>query len=1035
MRTTLYVCLIALLSMPLLSQECSISNLFYEVSECNGDGQVTVDFEFDFDNTGATFSVIGNGTNYGDFEYGETFYTIGPINGDCETEYELVIIDNEHPACIAEAVIGEICCSTEPCSISNLIAEAHDCEGTEFMVDLAFEVNNPVSASFYILAQGQIFGPYQYGETFYTFGPLMGDCIQNNSITVFDSEDPFCISNYVLGPICCESEECSISNIVIETGQCNGDSSFFANLNFDFSNVGDLGYDVSINGAYFGNYDYANLPINIVNFPDMGNLENELVLCDRANPTCCDTIFVYSPCYCGMATMTADILSCENDSFFVELNFVPGQNSDSFTIGGNGNVYGTYSYSELPVTLGPLPADETNYEFIFLDSEDPLCFEFIEVGQVDCSIENECDFQAINVEFGECNSDNQFYAFLQFEITNPGNGGFTVQGNGVNYGNFEYGESVYVLGPLDGNCETIYEFVVIDIENPLCQVIYESTEPICCETECEIWDIIVDPGECTGNGVYSLVLNFNYQGNTNQFFDVYSNGELVGFYSYSDLPITIEEFPERDAEFDIITICDNDNPECCASFEFLGPDCTETECEIWDIVVEPGECTGNGTYSIWLNFNYQGNTNEFFDVYSDGNLVGFYSYADLPITIQEFPEREAEFDIITICDNDNPGCCASLEFLGPDCSELTCEIWDITVDPGECTGNGLYSLVLNFNYQGNTNDFFDVYSDGNLVGFYAYGDLPITIEEFPEREAEYDIITICDNDNPDCCASLEFIGTDCTEATCEIWDVIAEAYTCEGDSFYVDITFNVEGGSDFGFKIVGNGIFHGEFEYGLDFYTIGPLYGDCETLYEFIIMDLEDESCMAFTGFEEPICCEEENCIIDEVVIDDLICNENNLYNFWLDFNHSGTTNEFFDLYSSEGIFGFYAFADLPLQIVDFPVGEDQLQVLAICENDNESCCIEIQFEGINCDPSSAEGIDFQTFKINTTQDGFTIKSQEYLELEVALFSINGQFLSRLSSMNNQWKLNMQTAPSGVYIIKLQSGKSSTNIKQVWITN
>jgi hypothetical protein len=52
---------------------------------------------------------------------------------------------------------------------------------------------------------------------------------------------------------------------------------------------------------------------------------------------------------------------------------------------------------------------------------------------------------------------------------------------------------------------------------------------------------------------------------------------------FSDLPVTIANFPERDADFDFIKICENDNPDCCQAHEFEGLNCEMSSLDFNDL--------------------------------------------------------------------------------------------------------------------------------------------------------------------------------------------------------------------------------------------------------------------------------------------------------------------------------------------------------------------------------------------------------------------------------------------------------------------
>jgi hypothetical protein len=59
----------------------------------------------------------------------------------------------------------------------------------------------------------------------------------------------------------------------------------------------------------------------------------------------------------------------------------------------------------------------------------------------------------------------QFFAIVTFQHSGGGNAGFKIVGNGVNYGNYPYNTpQPIILGPLDGDNMTNYEFAVVDLQ-------------------------------------------------------------------------------------------------------------------------------------------------------------------------------------------------------------------------------------------------------------------------------------------------------------------------------------------------------------------------------------------------------------------------------------------------------------------------------------------------------------------------------------------------------------------------------------------
>ena len=815
-----------------------------------------------------------------------------PINGDL---YEIYTGEQDNPFCNIGNEWNDPpdCSGFFDCEIYDVIAEAHACNDSSNLVfvDIAFNVDNPVSDSFEIRGNGNLYGVFAYGELFYTVGPVEANCDSNYEFVVIDSEDSDCYNEIVLEAPCCA---CLIYDMVVDPGNCTGEGTYELYVNFEYQNVSGDQFDVYSNGAFIGTFNFADLPITINDFPERDAAFDVIQVCPSNNPDCCLTYEFMGPdCSeqpCEIFNVFAEVSECNDDGFVtidVEFDY-ENPSSDQFYIWLNDEQYGPFTYGQTFYTVGPLQPDcDIEYEVTVVDAENDDCVNDFLFEDALCCEEGPCEISFLAVDPLECTGDGIYSGFLSFQVDNPTDDLFDVFSQGTLLGTF----SINNLPVLVTNIpERDVEFDIITVcinDNPDCCQTVEFIGLDCTEEEepCSLSNLSVDPIECTGNGTYSLWVEFDFENVTNDQFDVYSGGDLVGTYPFSQVPLIIEEFPERDAEFDLITICVNDNEMCCVQAEFMGLDC-ELECSISDIEVDPLECTDEGEYSIAVDFNYENTTNDFFDVWSGNTFLGFYAFADLPITITNFPERDAEYDIITICENDNEFCCASHEFIGLDChEEEVCLISNVVIDLDECTGEGTYSLYLNFDYENVTNDQFDVFSDGTLVGTYSYADLPVFIEAFPERDAEFDFMVICDNDNPACCSGFEFLGLNC-EAECEISEVFAEASECdENGLYYVDIEFNIENPASNGFVVQGNGQVYGTFEYGQVFYTLGPLEGNCDLIREFVIIDLENEDCQGVFVFEEPICCDEECCEINEVFAEAGECDENGLYYVDIEFN------------------------------------------------------------------------------------------------------------------------------------------------------
>src|SRR5688572_11801095 len=89
---------------------------------------------------------------------------------------------------------------------------------------------------------------------------------------------------------------------------------------------------------------------------------------------------------CEITSVTAIALPCQGNNFLVNVDLdVTNPTSPGFTLAGNGVIYGTYLYSDLPVTVGPLLGDdESVYEFIAWDVENADWQQFTTIAAGNC---------------------------------------------------------------------------------------------------------------------------------------------------------------------------------------------------------------------------------------------------------------------------------------------------------------------------------------------------------------------------------------------------------------------------------------------------------------------------------------------------------------------------------------------------------------------------------------------------------------------------------------------------------------------------
>ena len=203
------------------------------------------------------------------------------------------------------------------------------------------------------------------------------------------------------------------------------------------------------------------------------------------------------------------------------------------------------------------------------------------------SFAQSCSMTAINATAQACDGDYFFVSInIQGENTSPG---FTLAGNGVIYGTFLYDDLPITVGPFLGDDLTVYNFIAWDVEDPSCQA--NTLLPASnCGVICDFSNAELNLIACIPNNddFATVELDFDHQGTTNVAFDVfYENGDEVNSWLYESLPVTITSFRINGAEPIILTICDNNNPDCCETFEFAAIDCDTNDCEIYNLDIDP----------------------------------------------------------------------------------------------------------------------------------------------------------------------------------------------------------------------------------------------------------------------------------------------------------------------------------------------------------------------------------------------------------------------------------------------------------------
>lgn len=974
-------CLPMLLLVAALSAQsnCEISNLTATVGLTDPVScQYFVTIAFVPAGTTNQFTVQGNGNNYGTFTYTQLPVILGPFTASATgTVREFVVKDAINGDCEASVQVEVAGCTLPPaCDIHNATVQVGDClpNGGGYHIVLNFQVTSPTGQSFDLWTEsGTFLGTHLLSELPLAINyPAGTTLIEHLKVCIHENPD-CCETVEFIAPLC----PCTIGNIVAEAGDCNADSTYHLFLNFPAvnPNINDS-FDLTANGVYFGTYAFSQLPLQISNFPWNGGAFDELRVCTQGStstPPCCGevefhvpTCFPYEPC--ELSKLHLKVGECHPDSTFqVILNFQVATPAlvDSFDLWANAQYLGKFGINQLPLTIPNFPWNGNIFSTIRVcTGSAPHCCREKQFLNPACLPFGPCEVTNIFTQTGPCNLNGTYKLTVSFQATNPGNGQFSLYANNVLYGIFPLTAIPLVIPnfPASGNANDEIRICVNNAMGivPCCES-KEFAAPNC-SANCDIHDLTVITGDCTGDSTYQVKINFLVTGAPASSFQVFANGQLFGTYTLNQLPLTIPNFPWNGGNNDVIKICLvnlNVPPvafNCCKTIEFAVPPCLQGDCEIFDLVVDPGTCNPAGGYSLGVNFHVNNPGNPLFNVYANGQLLGTFPLAGLPLLIPSFPASGNAVDHIKICINDHPNCCIEQAFEAPSCTG-NCEIHDLTVQTGTCEGDSAYHVTVNFQVAGTPAASFQLYANGQLFGTYTLSQLPLTIPNFPWNGGSNDVIKVCmltSSVANNCCKALEFAVPNCLlGGDCEIFNVVVTPGDCHppNNVYTLVLNFQVQNPGNAQFEVwAGNGQYLGIFPLSSLPLTIPnfPWGGGAEDHIKICIND--HPNCCRTVEFPAPTCFG-INCAIHDLTVQTGDCQGDSSYQVFVNFIPVNPPVNIFSVYANGQLYGSFNLSQLPLMIPDFPWNGGNNDVIKICFGTAGAlnCCAVLEFAVPSC--------------------------------------------------------------------------------------
>ena len=937
---------------------CRIGPLQVSTSDCADDGTFYYKLDFDYLTPSGEFSVFVGDIAFA-FAYEDLPVRVGPFIGDGVTKRNLVVLDSTGQ-CERDIDLDPVSCKPDDCEIGPLdISGPHCTPNGIFYFKLDFKYRN-TSERFQVILNDEVFESYAYDDLPVRVGPLPADGTTDWQVVVQDQFET-CFSETKFEAIDCQPGQCEIGDLDLSGPICvPGSTDFYFKLDFKYWNTSEK-FDLFINGDIYESYTYEDLPIRVGPFAaDATNIEWKIGVIDASEK--CDQAGVLqgpicNPNQCEIGDLDISGPVCLDDGqFYFKLDFKYYSTSEEFQLILNDEVFESYAYADLPVRIGPLPADGQTDWLILVQDAATNCAQESKLEAVSC-FPDECAIGNLLVSDPICtNTDGQFFFKLDFEYKNTSEV-FKLFLNGELYEQYPYQSLPVQVGPLTADGTTDWHILVEDLSG-LCKEDTNMEAVNCNPNDCAIGALNISEPICTDNGQFYFELNFEYK-NTSDQFQLILNEEVYESYSYADLPIKVGPLPANtDLDWHILVrdlggtavqvLCESDA-------KLPAVNCTD-ECKIGELRLGDPICTATGQFYFELNFEHQHTSGKFL-LYLNEDLYESYAYEDLPIKVGPL-SADANVDWHVLVrdaeSNSNNFCASDAKLPAVDCPGENCEISSLKISNAICTDDGQYfNVQLDFEHK-NTSEKFQLYLNDELYGTFAYQELPLKVGPLNALiDIEWRLLV--KDASGDCAADINFNAPNCNgNQECNLTNLKVERYPCIGGQFLVDLFFDIKNPGPLGFYVFANGKISGPHAYDQSFITLGPFPGDGTTTNDFLVIDIEDPSCHGYYELE-PVDCSNP-CTISDVFAEAHECDADGGFLVDIEFKYDKVGGSGFTIRGNGVEYGKFKYGE-PFYTVG-PLKGDGTTVyeFEIIDNDNPDCRNFTTIDPVNCLPPCSIG-------------------------------------------------------------------------------
>lgn len=568
---------------------------------------------------------------------------------------------------------------------------------------------------------------------------------------------------------------------------------------------------------------------------------------------------------CSIDNLIAEASQCDtNLLFYMDISLeVENPDSDSFYVELEGQLFGPFSYADVPVSVGPFYGNGEDSWITVYDMINHACSARTMIEKPDCAWVK-CGIENLTIVSMECIPHlNAVSICVDFDIV-----GSSIEEVSAFYGSIYLGDYIVdelplcsLLIPYDIDfSEGVFTLCAGDYQSCCDDLIFAMPD---CNSDCFISDFIIENHDCDSVGNFYVDIDFKVHNTMTDSFDIHikdAEGAVYyeGSHSYSELPlIHIGPFAGTGEDFNY-AVAARGYESCSYETTHATPHCTE--CAIKVLFAEANPCDTNMMFYFDVTLEVENPASDSFFVEMEGRVFGPFAYTDVPVKVGPF-NGNGEDTWIYVEDINDPGCFEQINVLKPNCHQEECAIENLRIISLECIpGLNAVSICVDFDIIGTTVDEISAFYGAVHIGDYKIDELPFCNILIP-----YDIgisegtFSICAGDYQACCDDVIFTMPDCN-SDCFISDFIIENHDCDSmGNFYVDIDFKVHNTMTDSFDIYitdsdGALSYEGSHPYSeLPLSHIGPFNGTGED-FNYAVTARGYESCSYQTSHGSPKC-------------------------------------------------------------------------------------------------------------------------------------------------------------------------------------